>query len=173
MPALQSLDTIRRSLNAFAPSIGGNFANAMQKAYPPTIYAELQTDVTATTTTFAAMTDLIHRVEAGRTYNYELCLFTLGVAAAGNKVDFNGGTCSVHAIEGLAIITTASAIATVRQTALNTSLGSSTVNTLVLVKGRMRVNAPGLLVPQHAQNAASGTTTVYIGSYFALTDVTA
>lgn len=142
----------------------GQQQNALRGAFPPILRADLRTAESDTTTTLAAVSDLTLVLESGKRYAIKAVLHTTA-AAGGNKIDFAGGTCTATSITGNARFIAAAAIANVAQTALNTALGATALNLFVEYDGTILVNSGGTFVLQHAQNAASGTTTLNVGSY--------
>lgn len=157
-----SAGQINSALNqAFPPQQG----NALRKAFAPILRADLRTAESDTTTTLAAVSDLTLVLESGKRYALRMVLHTTAAVAGGNKFDLAGGSCSATSITGNARFIAAAAIANVAQTALNTALGATALNLFVEYDGTILVNTGGTLVVQHAQNAASGTTTLAVGSY--------
>lgn len=117
--------------------------------------------------TLAAITGLSATLVAGKTYYFDIKLYTTSNVAGGVKVDLNGGTATATAIIGnIDIIDAASVAAQTRIAALNTSSGSTTVTAAYInLVGTITVNGAGTFIPQFAQNTSNGTaSTVAIGS---------
>jgi hypothetical protein len=127
-----------------------------------------QFDVAASTT-LANITGLSVNVKAGGTYVFEAILHVNADATGGHKYAI-GGTATATSIiyEILAINNTLNSnVITARQTALASSAGQAgSTSTFTRIVGLITVNAAGTLTVQFAQNAASGTSSVLVGSSF-------
>lgn len=118
-------------------------------------------------TSLASITGLSATLVAGKTYYFDLQLFTTSNVAGGVNVDLNGGTATATAIIGNISVFDGSVISTqVRVSALNTAAGATTVTTAyVEIRGTITVNGAGTFIPRFAQNASNGAaSTVAIGS---------
>ena len=119
-------------------------------------------------TALAAITGLGSTLVAGKTYAFEIQLYTTGVATGGTKVDLNGGTATATAIIGQATSFDGTTVRTgTRVAALNTALCSNASNAAALcqIYGTITVNAGGTFIPRFAQNTSNATSsTVAIGS---------
>lgn len=160
------------ALNAFFPGNPPGVRQAAVSLGLRRIVARLTADVTANSTTFANVSDLSFQVEAGRRYAFRMFLPALSDATGGAKVDFAGGSATVTSIRGVARLTTASAVATVAQTALNTSLGGAAAHTMLEVEGELLASATGTVTVRYAQQAANATSTIYAGGRIEVEDIT-
>jgi hypothetical protein len=119
-------------------------------------------------TTLAAITGLSATLTAGKTYYFDIMLYTTSGALGGIKVDLNGGTATATSLIGEALLIDSTAIkAQTRFSALNTALCAFTSTTAANchITGTITVNAGGTFKPEFAQNASNGTaSTVAIGS---------
>ncbi len=126
----------------------------------------------------ANLTGLSVNVQAGRTYNFEACIFVASSATAGGVQGAISGTATATSIvyAGWTYDSGATTIHGYAQaTALGTQVGlatgtTSTVPTL-MIYGSITVNAAGTLTVQAAQGASNATATVIAaGSYFRVFD---
>ena len=119
-------------------------------------------------TALAAIPGLSSTLVAGKTYAFEIQLYTTGVALGGTKVDLSGGTATATAIIGQATSFDGTTVRTgTRVAALNTALCSNASNAAALcqIYGTITVNAGGTFIPRFAQNTSNATSsTVAIGS---------
>jgi hypothetical protein len=126
-------------------------------------------------TTLAAITGLSAALVAGKTYAFDVELYTASNSSGGINVDLNGGTATATAIIGDAISHDAAAVKTqTRIAALNTSVCAVTAVTAANchITGTITVNAAGTFIPEFAQNASNGTaSTVAIGSTMILQQI--
>lgn len=162
------------ALNALGP---GNVPGVRQAAVAlgmRRVLTRLTADVSATSsTTLASVSELAFTVEAGRRYKFRYHLPCTANAAGGNKVDLAGGSATVTSIETHAILTAASAIATVRGTALNTSIAATAANTAIILEGVLLASNTGTVTLQHAQNASNAAaSTLYAGGTLEVEDIT-
>lgn len=162
------------ALNAFSPGNPPSVRQAAVSLGLRRIVARLTADVSATSsTTLAAVSDLSFQVEQGRRYKFRFHLPCTANAAGGNKVDLAGGSATITSIETHAILVTASAIATVRGTALNTSIAATAANTAVILEGVLLAATTGTITLQHAQNASNAAaSTLYAGGTLEVEDIT-
>jgi hypothetical protein len=120
-----------------------------------------------TNTTLATVTGLSVSVEAGKTYAFEAVLHVTCAALGGMKVAMSGtctATAIIYHIEAMKGTGTTNDIAA-RHTALGGSSGIvNDTSYFVTIQGTITVNAAGTLLVQFAQNAASGTSSVLVGS---------
>lgn len=124
-------------------------------------------------TTLGDVTGLTATVAAGRTYSFQAVLYCTCAAAGGAKVAV-AGTATATAIRYRAKTFTGATINTHDQaTALGSAVGASTTAvTVIEMDGTITVNAAGTLTIQFAENAASGTSSVLVGSFFIVQDMT-
>ena len=119
-------------------------------------------------TTLSAITGLSATLTAGKTYYFDIMLYTTAGASGGIQADLNGGTATATAIIGDAVfLAAANNTAQYRISALNTQVCAATGATTpeCHIFGTITVNAGGTLIPRFAQNASNGTgSTVAIGS---------
>jgi len=122
-----------------------------------------------TNTTLADVTGLTADVIAGQTYQFEACLLLTASGANGFKVAI-GGTCTATRMDAYGWGANGTGFAPLAQAtnvALGTAIAAQTTAAIIAeVKGTIVVNAGGTLTLMFAQNAASGTSSVLIGSYF-------
>lgn len=127
-----------------------------------------------TNTTLADVTGLSVNVVAGKSYKFSALLFVNANVTGGSKYAV-GGTATATAIiyEITLIDDAANAFSiTSRQTALAGSAGQAgTTAGLAKIEGVITVNAGGTLTVQFAQNAASGTSSVLVGSTFTVNEI--
>jgi len=103
----------------------------------------------------------------GRTYTFWICFITTCSGAGGAKFDFNGGaaTASLFACSAMATTTGTAPVCT-NSTALNTALISTNqAFNRVEFYGTVTASSTGTFIPQFAQNTASGTSSVLVGSF--------
>lgn len=127
-----------------------------------------------TNTTLADITGLAVTLTAGRTYSFLARLIYDASAVGGHKYAM-GGTCTATAIiyhvRSIADATNVFVI-TSRQTALGGAVGQAgSVAGYTEISGTITVNAGGTLVPQFAQNVASGTSSILVGSTFHIKEI--
>lgn len=139
------------------------FLNAM-KPVLSNVLATTYTHTQSNTTLAATALSLV--LESGKTYMVRGVLFITCNAAGGIKVDLAGGTCSAHAVAGVAKLVSAAAVAAVASTALNTAQGATAAVLEVTINARIRVNVGGTLILQAAQNASSATDSQILAGSF-------
>jgi len=127
------------------------------------------TQVDATTTTFGNVLQV--PLTTGRTYDFEAVMHVTATAGGGSKFRLNatgGLTASVIRYDSLLLDMTTSAYTnTTRSTAFDavaTQAGSTAC--LWIIKGSLTTTGSGSLNLQFAQQAASGTSSVLVGSTF-------
>jgi hypothetical protein len=127
-----------------------------------------------TTTTLATITGLSVDVEAGKTYKFKAVLFINANATGGIKVAIAGTATATAIIYFVLAYNSINSIDIAsRQTALGGAAGVANDTTyFVTVEGTITVNAAGTLLVQFAQNAASGTSSVLVGSTFVVEPIT-
>ena len=124
-----------------------------------------------TNTTLANVTGLTFNVSAGVTYAFDAVLFLAANVTGGSKYAI-AGTCTATSIAyNILLIDDTSNLNTI--TSLQSSLGGSagqagTTTGVAYISGTIKVNAAGTLTVQFAQNAANGTSSILIGSRFAV-----
>lgn len=125
-------------------------------------------------TTLAAITGLTSTLVAGKSYKFELLLYTAG-SAGGVKFDLNGGTATATAINGDSYVMDQKTIPVQTEfTALATTLCSTSTVTggTCHITGLITVNGAGTFIPRFAQNSSSGTaSTVSVGSTMILDQI--
>ena len=124
-----------------------------------------------TTTTLGNVTGLSYNVTAAKKYKFTAKLFTTSDVAGGIKVAI-GGTATATSIVYEGLTTDAGLTTQGRGTALGTAVAGVTAVTaaFVTIEGIIVVNASGTLTVQAAANAATGTTSVLVGSTFQITE---
>lgn len=127
-----------------------------------------------TDVTLANITGLSINVLAGRTYKFRAVLFVDADAAGGHKYAIAGtatATAIIYQINSLDNTALAHKIAS-RQTALGGNAGENSGTVYKTeIEGLITVNAAGTLTVQFAQNVATGTSSVLVGSYFTVEDM--
>lgn len=132
----------------------------------------VSTQFDKTNTTLANITGLSHSVRAGESYAFRAVLYTTSNVAGGVKAAV-GGTATATSIVGEATVLESGVLkvpGTTRVTALATTFGDITAVTVATIRidGLITVNAAGTLTIQFACNAATGTSSVLVGSHFEL-----
>jgi hypothetical protein len=127
-----------------------------------------------TDTALADITGISVPVLAGKTYRMRAVLHVNADLAGGHKYAISG-TCTASSIIYY-IRSNSGAVMEInsRQTTLGGSAGISVVTSatnLVLIDGTISVATDGTLTVQFAQNSASGTSSVLVGSNFEVTDI--
>lgn len=131
-------------------------------------------------TTLTADTHLSVSLLASRKYAFRIVYYATTVATSGIKVDLAGGSATATSfVAHIKIIgnTTDTILAAAETTALNTSLGFTTVgdtSVKVEIDGFILVNAAGTFVPQFAQNAETGaaeSVVAKLGSHMIVLDM--
>jgi hypothetical protein len=118
-------------------------------------------------TALASITGLSATLTAGKTYYFDIILYTTSGGSGGTKVDLNGGTATATSLIGEAILFDASTAHQTRFSALNTALCNQLNVTAANchITGTITVNAGGTFIPRFAQLNSNGTaSTVAIGS---------
>lgn len=155
------LNTIRIKANEQGIQITG-FLNSSG-------FTRVSTQFDKTNNTLANITGLTVDVRAGKTYSFEVVLYTTSNIAAGIQAAI-AGTATATAIIYEALVYNAALIAAqTRAAALATAVGGVTAVTvaLIVIKGTITVNAAGTLTVQFAQNATNAAaSSVLVGSTF-------
>jgi len=123
-----------------------------------------------TSTALVAVGGMSFTLEALKKYTFEANLFTTATATAGVRAGL-GGTVTAGSVIYEGITFNGGAIVTqTRATALGTAVGGNTTATtaMIMIRGEITVtaNGAGTLSVQFAQNAATSTSSVLVGSYF-------
>jgi len=135
------------------------------------------TQFDATTTTLANVTGLVTTTDlrAGRSYAFEAVLHVTADATGGHKYAINctcTATAIVYQINSINNATNAFRINS-RQTSLGGSSGEAVGTAyFTVIRGEITVNAGGALAVQFAENTATGTSSVLVGSTFWIKDNT-
>lgn len=120
----------------------------------------------------ASVTGLTSTLVAGRTYRFEIILYTTSNVGGGVQIGL-GGTATATAVIAEAILFNAGVSTQARVTALG-AIGGVTAVTAAFIKinGTITVNAAGTLTATFAQNASNGTaSSVLVGSTFEVTEI--
>lgn len=166
MTQLWVQDTVAGQANLYTRNENGKSEQITGLKY------RVSTQFDKTDATLAAITGLSHNVEAGKSYAFKAFLFYDADAIGGHKYSIAGtatATAIRYHIRSLSDATSAYVI-TARQTALagaGSGQAGSTAG-LTIIEGTITVNAAGTLTPMFAQNAANGTSSILVGSYFEL-----
>lgn len=123
-------------------------------------------------TTLANVTGLSVTVSGSTKYAFEGILFVDANVTGGSKYAIGGTATATSVIYEIVLLDNTTNVNTItsRQTALAGAAGQAgTTAGLARITGSINVNAGGTLVPQFAQNSASGTSSVLIGSSFTVT----
>lgn len=125
--------------------------------------SRVSSDFTQTSNaTLSAITGLSATLTAGKTYAFEILLYTTE-SAGGVQVDLNGGTATATSIVGECLLFDNKGInAETRIAALNTNLCNSLFPTsgYIQINGTITVNAGGTFIPEFAQSTSSGSSSV-------------
>jgi len=132
---------------------------------PQTVKVGTQFDKSSDTT-LANVTNLTVNVVAAGVYQFTAVLLTTCAAAGGSKASISG-TATHTAIAYNGWVTTAANVGTTTlSSAKDGVVGAATaLNVTTEITGTCTVNAAGTLTVQFAQNFASGTSSVLVGSY--------
>lgn len=123
----------------------------------------------AANTTLGNITSLTATLVAGKTYEFEANLHVTADAVGGSKFAIGGTATATSIIYQVTMIDNTSSANTItsRQTAIGGSVGQAgTTSGFCTIKGLITVNAAGTLTAQFAQNAATGTSSILVGSTF-------
>lgn len=135
----------------------------------------VSTQFDKTNTTLANVTGLTATLLAGKKYRFTAILHCDTAAAGGGKVAISGTATATAIIYQVNLNDTANAVITGgRGTALGAAVGNHAAGATAMfirVEGEITVNAAGTLTVQFAQNAASGTSSVLVGSTFVVSQV--
>lgn len=131
--------------------------------------SRVSTQFDKTNETLANITGLTANVAAGKTYRFRAELYTTSDVAGGIQVAI-AGTATATAIVYDGFTIDAGLTTQGRGTALATAVAAVTGVTAahVTITGTITVNAAGTLTVQSARNAATGTTSVLVGSTFVI-----
>ncbi len=128
-----------------------------------------------TNTTLSNITDLSSNVSAGKTYQFEAILYTTSDVAGGVKFAIAGTATATNIIYEANVVDAGVMVVpgTTRSTALATTVGNVTAVTAATVKinGTIIVNAAGTLIVQFAENAATATSSILVGSTFKIYEI--
>jgi hypothetical protein len=133
------------------------------------------TQFDTTSTTLATVTGLTVNVTAGKKYRFWAVLHVTADATGGHKYAIAGTATATNVIYQVNSINNATNAFRLnsRQTALGGAGVGEAVGTayFTTINGFITVNAAGTLLQQFAQNAATGTSSVLVGSCFGVTEV--
>ena len=131
----------------------------------------------AATTTLANITGLTATLEASKNYYFTARLYFSADATGGHKYAIAGTSTATAIRYQVTSVCNAgtgagTSVITAQQTALAGSSGQAGCTAgYTEINGTMTVNAAGTLTVQFAQNAASGTSSVLVGSIFTVREV--
>jgi len=134
--------------------------------------SRVSTQFDKTNTTLSDITGLTATLVAGKIYRFEAKLYTTSDVAGGVKFAIAGTATATNIIyEGLT--TDAGLTTQSRAAALATAVGAVTAVTAAytVITGTITVNAAGTLTVQFAENAATVTSSVLVGSTFVVTEM--
>lgn len=134
--------------------------------------ATVTTQYDNNTTTLGNVPGLSYNVAAGKRYRFEVDLYTTSDVAGGVKAAIGGTATATNIIyEGLT--TDAGTTTQSRATALGSAVGGVTAVTAAYIRlvGTIVVNSAGTLTVQFAENAATATSSVLIGSTFLVREI--
>ena len=134
--------------------------------------SRVSTQYDNSTTTLGNVTGLTATVISGKTYRFEAKLYTTSDIAGGVKAAI-AGTATATAIIYEGLTTDAGLVTQGRGAALGDAVGSVTAVTAayITISGTITVNAGGTLTVQFAENAATATSSVLVGSRFTVTEI--
>lgn len=124
-------------------------------------------------TTLANITDLSANVVAGKKYEFEVKLYTTSDVAGGVKASIGGTATATSVIYEALVYDNATLAAQTRATSLASPVGGVTAVTAayITITGTIVVNASGTLTVQFAENAATATSSVLVGSTFVVKEI--
>ena len=132
---------------------------------PQTVKVGTQFDKSSDTT-LANVTNLTVNVVAAGVYQFTAVLLTTCAAGGGSKVSISGTATHTSIAYNGWVTTAANAGVTALSAAKDGVVAAATAaNVTTEIMGTCTVNAAGTLTVQFAQNAASGTSSVLVGSY--------
>lgn len=136
----------------------------------------VSTQFDKTNATLAAITGLTRALLAGRTYKFKAVLFVDANVTGGSKytISATGGLTATAIIFNINLLDNATMAHTItsRQIAINGNAGQAgTTAGLCVIEGLITVGVAGNLVIGFAQNTASGTSSVLVGSYLEIEEV--
>lgn len=136
------------------------------------------TQAVTNSTTFAADDTLSITLKAGRRYRYYIWYAFTTVNTSGVKLDLNGGSATMTAINGTITIYSSvmALLVGVQITALTSTTGFTATGTTAFacIEGSLECNGAGTFIPRFAQNAETGAAenaTAQVGSFITLDDV--
>lgn len=132
----------------------------------------VSTQFDKTNTTLANITGLTATLVAGKIYRFEAKLFTTSDVAGGVKFAIAGTATATNVIyEGLT--TDAGLTTQSRGTSMAATVGAVTAvtNAYTEITGTITVNAAGTITVQFAENAATATSSILVGSTFVVTQM--
>lgn len=172
--AASNLD-MRIAPNQMAPYIyDGTTGNLRIGKFETSETLNVTTQFDKTNTTLADVTELSIGVQASRTYQFSAVLFVDADASGGYKFAIGGTATATAIIYNINALNNGSSAYTLtsRQTSVGGSAGAATGTSLyVEISGTITVNAAGTLTVQFAQNSASGTSSVLVGSTFTVNNI--
>lgn len=125
-------------------------------------------------TTLANVTGLTATLGAGKTYTFKAVLFVDADVTGGQKYSIGGTATATSIIFQINSVDNGTNVNTInsRQTALGGSAGQAgTTTAYTEITGTITCNATGTLTVQFAQNSASGTSSVLVGSSFIVENI--
>lgn len=134
----------------------------------------VSTQFDSTGTTLTNITGLTVNVTAGKSYQFRVDARTTSNIAGGIKFAMAGtATATAIVYDARCTDTTAIAIGTARGTAMATTVANVTAVTAAYctIDGLITVNAAGTLTTQFANNVATGTSSVLVGSTYHVVEV--
>lgn len=171
--ATPSADIIRATING--DTTAGAYAGVSSGGYLFDVgIKRVSAQFDKTNTTLANVTGLSVNVVAGKSYKFEAVLFVDADVTGGSKYAIGGTATATAIIYQVNLLDNGANAYTItsRQTALAGSAGQAgTTAGLAKIEGVITVNASGTLTVQFAQNAASGTSSVLIGSTFKVNEI--
>jgi hypothetical protein len=134
--------------------------------------SRVSTQFDKTNTTLDNITGLTANVAAGKIYRFEAILYTTSDVAGGVKVAI-GGTATATSIIYEGLTTDGGLTTQSRTTTLGNAVGAVTAVTAACIKvtGTITVNVAGTLTCQFAENAATATSSVLVGSTFVVIEM--
>lgn len=136
----------------------------------------VSTQFDKTNATLTAITGLTRALLAGKTYKFKVVLFVNADVTGGSKytIGQTGGLTATAIIFNINLLDNATMAHTItsRQIAINGNAGQAgTTAGLCVIEGLITVNVAGSLTVAFAQNAASGTSSVLVGSSLEIEEV--
>jgi len=150
-------------------------AGAVTYLIPSVQDSRVSSQFNKTDATLANVTGLTANVIAAKVYRFKAQLFVDADAVGGYQVAIAGTATATAIIYQTRAINNATGLFTItdRKTALAGASSSTTGTALLIeIEGTITVNAAGTLTVQFAQSTANGTSSVLVGSTFAVTQIT-